>query len=146
MYILYRAVLTDHRYTVHLHLAFSAQAVFFFSRSTLILTCAFLVLFRPSFRPLSSTFFRASPLLSAYTTFSSTLRVLTNTIVTILTFRRTLLISLFSHLSSHSYKSSSFLLSIALEFLLPQSSHRTIFVIDTLKSHHLRVYQFLSTL
>jgi hypothetical protein len=88
-----------------------------------------LVLFRLSFRPLSSACFRASPLLSAYT-FSFTLRVLTNTVVTILTFRHTLLVSLFSHLSSSSYKSFSFLVPpfrSAPEFLFPQDLHRTIF-------------------
>lgn len=134
MYIPHPAVLTDHRYTVHLHLAFSAQAMFSvflvllsFSRPTLTLTRASSVLFRPSFRSLSSAFFRASPLLPAYTVLSSTLRVLTNTVVTILTFRRTLLVSLslFSHLSSGSYK--SFLLSATPECLFPQGSYRTIF-------------------
>lgn len=68
---------------------------FYFSfRLTLTSSRASLVLFRPSFRPSFFGFSRASPLLSAYITFSSTLRT-TNTIVTILTFHlTTLLVSL----------------------------------------------------
>lgn len=65
---------------------------FYFSfRLTLTSSRASLVLFRPSFRPSFFGFSRASPLLSAYITFSSTLRT-TNTIVTILTFHLTTLL------------------------------------------------------